>query len=211
MDNGKKVSIYQKCKQNGICVRCHSKQAESGSLYCEACHKKKNAYGRQYDRENYDYFKKKGICVACKVEKAERGQTLCIWCLLKKRDNQKPDCRYRTDYQCEQYKRNKANGICVCCRTKKATKGVFCLECHIKHYKREEARRRKQGRVPRWMLGDGEHCSTCGKPVEENGDKLCKRCLDNSRRTIKIAFESGGYKTSEFYKKAMGKALWKKD
>lgn len=177
---------YQYYKDNEICVRCHKAKAEQGKLFCKVCIEKRKQYQKQYDKEDYEYFKSKGICTHCHSEKVRNGHSLCFRCLAEKNEKYKPDGRNRNEYVKERYKRNKENGICVMCGKKQATVGVFCLECSIKHTRLEKQRRIEKGITPKILFGDGEHCSWCGKPTQ-NGDKLCKRCYENSLQSIKKA------------------------
>ena len=139
------------------------------------------------------WYRSNGICVACGQENAVQGQARCFRCREKVREaNRRWYERNREEHN-EKYKQYhkertaslRAQGICTRCgRRKPETGKARCAVCNAKS-RRAYAKRRKDTLLPRFMFGDGEHCSTCGKPV--NGTKLCPRCLANAQRTIEIA------------------------
>lgn len=196
---------YEICKRNGICVSCHKNKAEQGKVVCQECKEKRKAYNRQFEKETNEWYSSKGICIVCHTENAQKGHKLCFRCLADKREKNKPDRRCRNQYVKERYKRLKENGICVVCGKKEATAGVRCLECNIKNIKSDKERRLKSGTIPRSLMGNGEYCSTCGKPTE-NGNKLCERCYKNSLQNIKKAQENP---PKDNYFKRLNNTFWR--
>ena len=205
---------YQWYKDNGICVHCHSEKATHG-LKCERCYKKSRENARKYDKEVYEWCKEKGFCVACKKEKSVNGTNYCLACLLEKREKSKETyqplseekAKEKSKRNMERYNENKERGICVRCQSRPAVAGtVFCTECRIKHNKyNKKYNREVRGCVPKELFGDGDHCSWCGKPTEKHGDKLCKRCLENSLQSIQKAIAN---RPADNYFAQLNKAFW---
>lgn len=91
---GKDTYVFY--KENGICTRCHSKDAIPGQILCADCREKNNARrrGKKVDetaeqkskraeckRRLYHFRKENGLCVRC-GEKALPGLSLCALCRL---------------------------------------------------------------------------------------------------------------------------------
>lgn len=140
------------------------------------------------------WYKANGICVHCGQENAVQGQTLCFRCREKVREANRRYYAHNRDKHKERTNRQgkerteerRAQGICTKCgRRKPETGRARCAVCNARNRRYYAERARRKGTLPRCMFGDGEHCSTCGKPV--NGTKLCPKCKADAQRTIKIA------------------------
>lgn len=64
----------------------------------------------------------------------------------------------------------------------------MCTMCLKKDAKRHMEKRRENGALPRYMFGDGYHCVTCGKDID-NGKKQCDECYRNSVHAMEVARE----------------------
>ena len=205
---------YQWYKENGICVSCHNQKATHG-VRCERCYYKHKEYTKKYDKEVYEWRKSKGICVACGQENSVNGTNFCLVCLMDKRDKGREHYKplegeakqKKAEKNLVRYYEAKEQGICVQCKTRKAINDtVFCLECGIKHKKRNERYNREVlGCTPCVLKGNGDYCSWCGKPVENKGEKLCNRCLENSLCSIQKAIANRP--TDNWFAK-QNKAFW---
>lgn len=153
------------------------------------------------------WYQEHGVCSCCGQRAAIRGQKLC------------PDCRdyynernnkYHYEHRSEllpkmrergqkRYEKRKNEGICVSCGKRPAKQGkVRCAYCLIKDAKRHEVIARENDVLPRELMGKGEYCATCGKPV--NGTKLCEKCYANAVRGLEIARQQGkrGWQTNDY-------------
>lgn len=127
-----------------------------------------------------------GLCVRCGKELGEDDELYCARC-------KSLVALYKThlkrDYK-DRYRENKENGICVRCHKRPARPGrTNCIECTLRQKRYDAERNAKRNLTPKWMRGDGVHCTTCLKPVETPGAKLCNRCLANSHRACEIMRE----------------------
>lgn len=157
--------------------------------------RKRTEYDKTYDKERYQWLKEYHICVRCKKEKAEKGKLYCLVCKMDRREMDR-----KRQLNTEQRERNRihkkrrydilvAFGICPRCGIRKHKKNsIFCGICSVIRNKKEMEKRRERGVTARVLFGSEGYCSVCGKPTE-SGKKQCKRCLENSRRTIKIALQ----------------------
>lgn len=153
------------------------------------------------------WYKAHGICVSCGQQNAVQGETRCLECKFKYRESNSQyyvkhkeelnrKCRDRGK---QLYDERKERGICVRCGKRKAQTGkVRCAVCLAKDRQAHIKKSRAEGVLPHSMLGNGEYCYTCGKPVD--GTKLCPKCLETSRRTIAYArtFIKNGWKAENF-------------
>lgn len=181
---------YQFCKENGICVSCHKRNATHG-VRCEECYNKHKIYAQNYDKETYNWRKEKGYCVKCGKEKAVNGTLYCLVCLMDKRGKYKPLVGEKKiekqQKNLSRYYQNKENGVCVQCGKRPSNNSVFCDICKSRKRYKEELKRRRNGVLPKDTGGNGIYCAICLKPVETQGKKLCNRCYENSINSIKIA------------------------
>nr|DAY63012.1 MAG TPA: zinc-ribbon family protein [Caudoviricetes sp.] len=100
----------------------------------------------------------------------------------------------------KKYAERKAAGKCVYCGKKPAASGkVACVMCAKKDAKRHTEKNRKMGILPKYMFGDGYHCVTCGKDID-NGKKQCDKCYRNSVHALEIARANiqGGWGSQNF-------------
>lgn len=58
--------------------------------------------------------------------------------------------------------------------------------CAKQDANRHMEKRRENGVLPRYMFGDGYHCVTCGKDID-NGKKQCDECYSKSVHAMEIA------------------------
>lgn len=196
---------YEKCKKNSICVRCHKRPATHG-VKCDVCYEKAKDYNTNYDKEVYEWRKTKGICVACGNEKSEQGHVLCLTCRMDRREKKCPTAENKSEKNMKKYYELKSKGICVACAKREVSKNhVFCELCLAQRRYKASKIRIKQGVLPRCLMGNGEYCSTCGKPVENKGKKLCNRCYQNSLESIKKALENP---PKENYFRMLNNAFW---
>ena len=154
------------------------------------------------------WYQEHGICSCCGQRDAIRGQRLCPDCrdYFRERNNKyfyenhsKLLSKKREQGQ-KRYEKRKNAGICVSCGKRPAKQGkVRCDYCLIKNAKGQEKIARRRGTLPRELMGRGEYCATCGKPV--NGTKLCDRCYANAVRSLEIARQQGkrGWKNNDFF------------
>lgn len=185
---------YYKCKENGICVSCHKREATKG-LMCNECRSKKNEYGR----EEYAFRKKYKMCVKCGKERVYGDSVFCLACKMDKRDSQKENYKPLSKEQSnkkskkamEIYYSRKGSGICVKCGKRPSEKGyVMCNVCRYKKKHSEAVKRKEQGVLLKDMGGNGIYCATCLKPVETKGNKLCDRCYQNSLKNVAKALKN---------------------
>lgn len=199
---------YYKCKENGICVNCHKREATKG-LICDECRSKKN----EYEREEYAFRKKHKICVRCGKEDAYGDSVFCLACKMDKRYSAKENYKNLSEAQSKKsqklmdtYYLRKESGICVKCGKRHSEKGyVKCDVCRYSEKHKEMLRRREQGILPKDMGGNGIYCATCLKPVETKGNKLCDRCYQNSLKNIAKALKSP---PKDNYFRKLNNAFW---
>lgn len=160
-------------------------------------------------KELHDWYAQHGICVVCGQDRAAPHRKLCWGCL----DNRNERiCKYRDNMTEEQkqaerkkarerakkkYAERKAAGRCTHCGKNSAESGkVMCTTCLKKDAKRHMEKRRENGALPRYMFGDGYHCVTCGKDID-NGKKQCDECYSKSVHALEIARgkEKGGFRS----------------
>lgn len=127
-----------------------------------------------------------GLCVRCGKELGEDDESYCARCkslVSWYRSHPKRDYKAR-------YREDKEKGICTRCHKRQARPGrITCIECALRQKRYSAERYAKGNHTPRWMKGDGVHCTTCLKPVETPGAKLCNRCLANAYRACEIMRE----------------------
>lgn len=161
-----------------------------------------------------EWYKASGICVACGQEDAVQGQLRCSRCREKVREaNRKHYAQHREELNEQNKQRGRARtverrnqGICTRCGKRKPETGrAMCNVCRAEERRKWAKQSRRKGLLPRYMFGNGDYCSTCGKPV--NGTKLCPKCKADAQRTIEIArqhIQSGWrYETFVFGKKSL--------
>ena len=75
----------------------------------------------------------------------------------------------------------------------------MCVMCAKQDANRHMEKRRENGALPRYMFGDGYHCVTCGKDID-NGKKQCDECYSKSVHALEIARANiqGGWKNQDF-------------
>lgn len=84
---------YWLCKENGICTKCHAKDAVAGQSLCADCREKAYARRRMLETSEkkekrslckkrlYYYRKENGLCTKC-GKKALQGRCLCQSCRI---------------------------------------------------------------------------------------------------------------------------------
>lgn len=157
--------------------------------------RKRTEYDKRYDKERYRWLKEHHICIRCKKEKAEKGKLYCLVCKMDKREMAR-----KRRLNTEQRERNRihkkrrynlliAFGICPQCgKREHKSNSIFCGRCSAIRNCNEMNKRREKGITARVLFGTEGYCSVCGNQTEYR-QKQCKRCLENSRRTIKIALQ----------------------
>lgn len=145
---------------------------------------------KDYKRTWYEERKTNGLCVRC-GQPAEPGKTKCLVCKMDDRERARKketpeQAKRRREREKGRYKERKAQGVCVQCGKRPADKGVRCRHCAAKENNRARQRRAEKAEVPAVLFGDGEHCSTCGKPTI-NGNKLCPACYERSCKALEKA------------------------
>lgn len=166
--------------------------------------RKRTEYDKEYDKERYQWLKEHHICVRCKKEKAEKGSLFCLVCKMDKREQDK-NRKLTTEQKGRKRKHNKrrydimvAFGICPRCGEREhESNSIFCGRCSAIRNNNEMNKRREKGITARVLFGTEGYCSVCGKPTED-GQKQCKRCLENSRKNIKKAIEESLKKDNYF-------------
>lgn len=170
--------------------------------------RKRTEYDKEYDKERYQWLKEYHICVRCKKEKAEKGSLFCLVCKMDKREQDKTR-KLTTEQKERKRKHNKrrydimvAFGICPRCGEREhESNSIFCGRCSAIRNNNEMNKRREKGITARVLFGTEGYCSVCGKPTEY-GQKQCKRCLENSRESIKKAIEESLKKDNYFRKRS---------
>ena len=146
-------------------------------------------------KELRDWHFQHGICVSCGQEKAAPNRKECFACLEKRAEKSLKYYYSRSEEQKQaenerrrkRYAERKAAGKCTGCGKKPAESGkVMCTACLKKDAKRHMEKRRENGALPRYMFGDGYHCVTCGKDID-NGKKQCDECYSKSVHALEIA------------------------
>lgn len=176
----------------------------------------RSEYDKIYDKERYQWLKEHHICVRCKKEKAEKGGIYCLVCKMDKREQERnrkitPEQKERKRiHNKTRYDVMVAFGICPRCgKREHKYNSIFCGKCSAIRNDKNMTKRRNKGITARVLFGDGEYCSVCGKPTE-NGSKQCKRCLENSRRTIRIALQES-FKTENYFREQIKLDFLKKE
>ena len=168
--------------------------------------------------EYYYFLKEHNICTRCRKEKAVKGFTMCADCLYysseyqaERRASMSPESKEffskkSSDAHKRLYYKRKNAGLCTRCGKHKAVKGTTkCTECRASYNRYMREFKHKRGVTPFELKGNGYYCSTCGKPVENAGDKLCKRCYENCRNVLRKAqLESRLSANSEHWKYKYG-------
>ena len=162
-------------------------------------------------KELRDWYFQHGICVACGQADAAPHIKLCWECLYKSNERK---CKYRANMTEEQkqserkkdaerikkrYAERKAAGKCVRCGKKPAASGrAMCVMCAKRDANRHMEKRRENGDLPKYMFGDGYHCVTSGKNID-NGKKQCDKCYRNSVHALEIARgkAKGGFRSNK--------------
>lgn len=142
------------------------------------------------NRERYAWLKEHGICVDCGHENAAKGKTRCLVCASVKNElsikSQRKDIEKTRElhkqYAREFRQRRKESGLCQWCGRPTVNGKVYCTEHLAKRAASNMGRRRKQGIIARALMGDGYHCTFCGKDVAKYGDKCCPECLERERK-----------------------------
>lgn len=150
-------------------------------------------------KELQDWYAQHGICIECGQKSAAPHRKFCWECLYKRNERfhkcianmseEKKQARREKDSKNhrEKYAERKAAGKCVRCGKKPAASGkVMCAMCARKDAKRHTEKNRKNGMLPKHMFGDGYHCVTCGKDID-NGKKQCDECCSKSVHALEIA------------------------
>jgi ribosomal protein L37E len=150
-------------------------------------------------KELRDWYAQHGICAECGRESAAPHRKYCWECLYKRNERHHKYIANMSEERkqaerkkaCERtkkkYAERKAAGKCVRCGKKPAEPGkVMCTMCLKKDAKRHMEKRRENGALPRYMFGDGYHCVTCGKDID-NGKKQCDECQYNAAHALEIA------------------------
>ena len=172
----------------GLCVKCGKASADPGMKFCSVCRKKQN------ERSSRDraFVKENNLCIKCRKEKTEPGIAYCLSCKMDERERGRNRLKEYTEDERKTINRKsgashralraarKENGLCIVCGKRKSAEGrlscVYCLERKKKQYRR---RRDVKGNIPVFMRGNGVYCACCLKPVEREGDKVCKRCAEH--------------------------------
>lgn len=136
---------------------------------------------REYMRELRAWCREHHVCVACNRDEVIPGKKYCSDCAEKARLRSISRSRAERDKAneraAEKYHEFKDKGICVKCRKYPSNGKALCPYCLAAERKRHIATNRENGRMPREIMGDGYHCSMCGKePLP--GKKLCKDCYE---------------------------------
>ena len=157
-----------------------------------------------------------GICCYCGQEKAAKGRQLCLNCAdimsirsMAYYEANKEELKAKMrDRAHQRYRERKERGECIACGKPAKPGKTRCERCLAKDARRHIETARKQGALPRSMFGDGEHCSMCGKPVDNS--KLCPSCYEITLKNIAHArtFVKGGWKSKRFI---FGRRLYGED
>lgn len=144
-------------------------------------------------KERYEWYKAHGICVKCGQEKAKAGRVSCWRCLANTNDSSKiyhsqelyTEEKKKSHIKSEENLINKRNeqGLCWKCGKRPPVGKSKYSQCEVCNKRAAELRKEKRlqkGVTPRFMFGNGEFCSYCGKPVENKGDKTCYSCHERA-------------------------------
>lgn len=137
-----------------------------------------------YNKERYTWYKEHRICVQCGANEAAKKHTRCLECMSKdveksikyQTKNTDKHREYNKQYQRELRAFRKEHGLCQRCGKPTKNNYVFCTEHLAANRIKGENMRRKKGILPRELMGKGEFCFFCGKPVAHKGDKTCPAC-----------------------------------
>ena len=164
-------------------------------------------------KELRDWYVQHGICASCGQEKAAPNRKECFACLEKRAERNmkyyhsmsEEQKQARNEKLRKQYAERKAAGKCTRCGKKPAASGrAVCVMCAKRDANRQMKKRRENGVLPKYMFGDGYHCVTCGKDID-NEKKQCDKCYRNSVHALEIARGKikGGFRS---HRLALGKA-----
>lgn len=164
---------------------------------------------KEYDRERYNWLKSHGICVACGEAEATKGQTRCPYCRDKavektqKWQKKNPEyAEYQRNYQQQLRQYRRENGLCQQCGKPSEGK-AFCKVHAAKRAQKKLDKARQDGRFPRILMGKGEFCYFCGKPVTNYGDKTCPECYQrecewSARMRERIDYENSWFRKMNY-------------
>lgn len=140
---------------------------------------------REYARELRQWCRENNWCVECHKERCIPGKRYCYDCAEKSRIrsiSRTPEKRAKDNEAArKRYWELKEQGICTRCRKRPSNGKALCTFCLAVDSIKANSRRRDQGIMPRYLMGDGYHCALCGKDTEKPGDKLCTTCLERNR------------------------------
>lgn len=145
-------------------------------------------------RENSQWKKERHLCVRCGKQDAYTlvGRTLCYECAEKQREYYhkcpRDKLNNRNLRERERYHKNIELGVCPKCLKQKEDDGyVHCSACRAKIRKSDTKYRQKKGVLPRCLLDGIDRCAICGREEVVDGHKVCSRCLENCRKSLKKA------------------------
>lgn len=149
-------------------------------------------YDSEYFKAVYRMRKREGLCVHCGSDLGDSTTIYCEKCNAARAEYRKrPEVIARRKMmQKRKYDICLAFGWCTQCQKRDALQGkTKCGICMSAHLKREEKKRRAKGIIPMHMMGNGEYCSTCAKPVEIKGEKMCNKCRERAVYNLKKGCE----------------------
>lgn len=163
-----------------------------------------------YDKERYYWLKAHNICVDCGEAEASKGHTRCPYCRDKgveatqnwQKANKEYYAEYQKNYQKQLRQYRRENGLCQQCG-KPSDGKAFCKIHADKRAQKALDKARQNGRFPRILMGKGEFCYFCGKPVLKYGDKTCPECYRrecewSSRMRERIDYENSWFRKMNY-------------
>ena len=150
--------------------------------YCSVCLKKHD----QYKRDNRAFLRENNICTVCGKIHVPGTERICPECRAKNESIRKPLTdeqkeRYKKRFkeqQKKQYEERIQNGMCTRCGKRSAINGrKKCGICLSKNA--EIHRKRNMNKINVREYREKNHlCYYCGKPLENETGKICKKCYD---------------------------------
>ena len=130
MSNIYQKRLYDRRKQNGLCIDC-GKPLDRDGLRCISCRSKKS----ENERRNKQCYKEVGICPICRKVPIGSSESSCPECRANEsiqcnnRRNKSEEARKRYNQEHKQwakltYKKDVEKGICPRCRKRKAKAGT---------------------------------------------------------------------------------------
>lgn len=177
MSNIYQKRLYDRRKENGLCIDC-GKPLDRDGVRCISCRGKKS----ENERRSKQFYKEVGICPICRKVPIGSSESSCPECRANEsiqcnnRRNKSEEARKRYNQEHKEwakltYKQDEEKGICPRCRKRKSDYGY--LTCGICREKSRNRQRAKASTKKKTWIENGL-CCFCGGKVKD-GYKVCEK------------------------------------